>query len=513
MAGPSAMAGSMDRLGGRRELGLVAERYELAGELGRGATGTVWEARDLRTNRAVAIKVLHAHLLTSALTRRRFLREVELASTLRHPHCVEVLAHGEDGRGAAYLVMERLYGSTLADRLRQAGPLPPQQAVKIVAQVLDAVGAAHRAQIVHRDLKPANVMLIEQDGDRDVVKVCDFGLAKAIVIEPQSRDDPSGELIDAGSLSTNYGDICGTPEYMAPEQARGELIDGRADLYSIGIILYQALVGRPPFQARSALAVVSMHLTAPPPRPSELRRDLGIYPPLEKLVLRALSKERAERPSSAEVFRADLLQIARDESRRHRPAARAPSDPAPATLSGGTARPPTRLTAFGVIGLALAGATFGAWRLHARTGRPTQPLAATASQTSAPLASASPLSAPSWSPAPASAAAKVIQAPAVRHAPRARPSREPPSREDSSEEMVGAAEARLGAGRTDEACALGQAAVEAYPRSPAPWQFLGRCRMRRGEAEAARAAFRRYLELAPGASDANFVHAIVDENP
>jgi eukaryotic-like serine/threonine-protein kinase len=508
----------MVTLGGTERRELIAGRYELGMEVGRGATGTVWEAWEQPAGRAVAIKILHERLLTSAPTRRRFLREVELASTLRHPHCVEVLAHGDDGDGRVYLVMERLVGRTLAGRLRETGPLAQQDAMKIAAQVLDAVGAAHAAQIVHRDLKPANVMLIERDADRDFVKVCDFGLAKAIAFEPASDDDPNRQLVEFASLSTAEGAICGTPEYMAPEQARGEILDGRADLYSVAILLYQALVGSLPFRSPSPLAVVSLQLTAKPQRPSERRPDLGIYPPLENLILRALSKDRAERPSSAAVFRADLLQIARDHARRARRTKAPEADPSP-TLPSSTSRFP-RARMAGIVGLALALTTFGGWRLRAWINRSTA-LANAAPQQLAP----SPHSAPESPPPPgspvvlppgppvASPPSRQPRTAEVRpawHKPHLRTSRETPGG-DWPEEMVRAAEQRLGAGEIAEACALGQSAIEAHPESPQAWHFLGRCRMRRGEREAARTAFRRYLELAPKADDESFIRAILEE--
>ncbi len=384
--------------------------------------------------------------------------------------------------------------------------------------MLDAVGAAHATQIVHRDLKPANVMLIERDGDRDFVKVCDFGLAKAIVAEPASQDDLNRQLAELVSLSTTGGEICGTPEYMAPEQARGEILDGRADLYSVAILLYQALVGRPPFQARSPLAVVSLQLTARAPRPSELRPDLAIYPPLENLILRALSKDRAERPSSAAVFRADLLQIARDHARRARRTKAPKAEPSP-TLPGAKVRFP-RLTGPGLVGLALAVTTFGGWRLHAWTTRTTA-LANTAAEPP-PLPHSAPQLSPSSEPPavlppvppgaspPLPRSARVAEARPARHTPRPQTSGETPRR-DSPEEMVAIAEERLGAGQIAEACALGQAAAGAHPDWAPAWQFLGRCRMRRGEREAAGTAFRRYLELAPEAPDASFIRAILEE--
>src|SRR5260370_26627186 len=163
--------------------------------------------------------------------------------------------------------MERLVGATLAARLRTDGPLPPARAIRIAGQLLDAVGAAHGLGIVQRDLKPNNVILVERDGDPDFVKVCDFGLAKAV--DPDHLlDGDQGPPVDLGSLATEQGQVCGTPEYMAPEQARGEALDGRADLYAVGAMLFQMVVGQLPFAGRTPLARLSPHLGTPPPRPS-----------------------------------------------------------------------------------------------------------------------------------------------------------------------------------------------------------------------------------------------------
>ena len=280
--------------------GLLDGRYELQNELGRGATGVVWEAVDRVSSEMVAVKILHRHLLSSVRARRRFVREARSAGVLKHPHSVAVMGHGCGPDGDAYLVMERLLGVTLATLLKNNSEFSQLRAIRIVAQILEAVSAAHRVSILHRDLKPNNVMLIEHDGDPDFVKVCDFGLAKEF------------DGAQASSLLTDHGEVCGTPAYMAPEQARGEPLDARADVYAVGVMLFQAVVGRLPFQASSPFALASMHLSAPPPRPSDLRPDIAFFPPLESLILRALSKNKAERPSSAEVFRADLLQIERD---------------------------------------------------------------------------------------------------------------------------------------------------------------------------------------------------------
>lgn len=532
----------METVGGTStERPVLGDRYELAEEVGRGATGIVWEAWDRKAARVVAVKILHPHLLTSELSRKRFLREVELASTLRHPNCVAVLDHGYAADHCdAYLVMERLRGATLAHRLRQAGLLPQPEAVRIVAQVLEGVGAAHAAQIVHRDLKPANVMLVDLDGERDVAKVCDFGLAKAIAPEGSIYESQGQALTDPGSIVTGRGDVCGTPEYMAPEQARGEAVDARADLYSIAVILYQALVGRTPFRARSALAVASMHLTAAPPSLRELRPDLEIYPPLENLILRALSKDPAERPSSAQVFRADLLQIARDHARRNR----RPSGPSrinahdggplPATVqalsaTGGPLRGwRARAAAVGMIGLALVGGLLLGRRLRSTgVARQPEPSSSAARQSESKMIAA--LAAPSAADTATSALATTLPpvSPPTRTAAQAAPPRRLPGvprtgklpRRDSAIDPtlrtaapLPAAEERLAAGQIAEACALGQSAVGGDPTSPEKWQFLGRCRLRLGERREAVAAFRRYLDLAPTATDAAFIRAIVEEN-
>jgi serine/threonine protein kinase len=292
---------------------VVGNRYRLESVLGKGATGTVWAAVDVTSGEPVAVKILHTRFPPGSPGRRRFEREVESASALRHPRSVVVHAHGQMDDGSDFLVMERLPARTLATLLRESGPLPPLRAIAIAEQILDALATAHSLNILHRDLKPGNVMLVAgsgSDDEPDQLKVCDFGLAKRIEPDDDGSSRKAGTADEAPT--TGVGDLCGTPEYMAPEQARGDVLDGRADLYSVAVILFEAVVGRLPFTGRSALALVSKHLSEPPPRPSALRSDLSIPRPLENLILRGLAKHRSERPSSAEVFRADLLQLGRD---------------------------------------------------------------------------------------------------------------------------------------------------------------------------------------------------------
>jgi eukaryotic-like serine/threonine-protein kinase len=514
-------------------LPILDDRYELSKEIGRGSTGTVWEACDRTTSEVVAVKVLEPHLLASKSARKRFLREVETARALRHPHVVEVRAHGETADGGGYLVMERLVGMTLAARLRETGPLPLPRVTKIMAQVLDAVLAAHRLGVVHRDLKPSNVMLIERDGDSDFVKVCDFGLAKAIERDSYDPLEEGALAIDLASVTTEHGHICGTPEYMSPEQARGEPIDERADVYAIAVMLFQAMVGRPPFSARSPLAVVSLHLTARPPRPSELRPDLEIFPPLESLILRGLAKDRAERPSSAAVFRADLLRIERDyarwaEKRGARPASSVPvvnDSPtlAPQTTSGLRRK---RSFAFVALGALAASVASVAWWSDGESPARRQPLGRQAFAvvephvptralvTPEPRAPAPALPAPVPPPsatidaAPKEADGKHLSVPrsvAVRRAVAS----ETKNTAGTPRQPLADANEALAQGKLAEACALGEKASAMPGASPAVWKFLGQCYMRLGDREKAVAYYQRYLEVSPSGADAVFVREMI----
>lgn len=489
------------------------ERYELARPIGRGSTGTVWEAWDRVAAEVVAIKVLDPSALAAPRAHRRFLREVETSRLLSHPHSVKVRAHGTTPEGGAYLVMERLVGVTLAARLRESGPLDQSRAIGIVSQVLDAVSEAHRLGIVHRDLKPGNVMLIEHEGEVDFVKVLDFGLAKAIEREVPSASNDGGPVVEPGSLTTHEGQICGTPEYMAPEQARAEVIDARADLYAVAVMLFHAVTGRLPFTGPSPLAIVSLHLTAPPPRPSVVRPDLGIFPALERLILRGLAKDRSERPSSAEVFRADLLQIRRDLSRSRPPWLSTSSIPiegdtvslAPSSSDQGAAPRARALAAVGLAVLVLGGASFALWKDSHRAPA---------------VADAAPLTAlPTKAPAPPSIAAAASPGPELAEPASPTPVEpkpaEPRPRERSKQQprqngLIEQASLALMQGRIAEACALGQTAAAGAPGSPAVWKFLGQCYMRLGQREQAVAYYRRYLELAPESSDALFIQRMIE---
>jgi serine/threonine-protein kinase len=271
----------------------LAGRFHLQRVLGRGGMGTVYEAEQLGLARQVALKVLHPHIATAPGAVARFQREATLMARLRHPGAAQVYDFGEDG-GALFLAMERLQGETLDTLTRREGPLPVPVAVEVVAQVLEVLEAAHALGIVHRDLKPANVMLTgELSAPR--VKVLDFGLAQVAGGAAEAR-------------LTQSGMVHGTPAYMSPEQCRGEPLDGRSDLYSLGCVLYELIIGQPPFGETPVAEVMSGHLYRPPLGLRQLRPQLQVPPALDTLVLECLAKVKEQRPDNAQVMRLRLRQ-------------------------------------------------------------------------------------------------------------------------------------------------------------------------------------------------------------
>src|SRR5580693_9499602 len=261
--------------------------------VGIGGMGRVYRAEQTALGRTVAVKIIHPHLVGEENAAARFITESRAASRLNHPNSVGIIDFGKSPDGQMYLVMEFLRGRDLARVTYEDGPLPFRRIVDVLRQTLAALAEAHSADIIHRDLKPENIILEPVRSGGDFVKVVDFGLAKMRVETQQ----PS---------ITSPGIVCGTPEYMSPEQARGDPLDPRSDLYSVGVILYQLITGRLPFEADSPTQVVLSHLTEMPKDPQDVAPERQIPKPLVDVALKALAKDPKDRFQDADGFAAEL---------------------------------------------------------------------------------------------------------------------------------------------------------------------------------------------------------------
>lgn len=274
---------------------MLGDRYQIGEVIGRGGMAEVHEGRDLRLGRRVAVKILRPDLARDPSFQARFRREAQSAAALNHPNIVAVYDTGEDtlmGEGETavivpYIVMEYVDGMTLRQLLASGRRLLPERALEISAGVLSALDYAHRHGIVHRDIKPANVMLT-RTGD---VKVMDFGIARAM------NDTNTATMTAAQS-------VMGTAQYLSPEQARGEVVDARSDLYSASVLLYELLTGKPPFTGDSPVSIAYQHVSEMPTPPSQV--DPGVTTEIDAVVLRALAKSPDDRYQTAAEFRADV---------------------------------------------------------------------------------------------------------------------------------------------------------------------------------------------------------------
>ncbi len=273
----------------------LGERYELGEVIGRGGMAEVFEGKDLRLGRRVAVKILRPDLARDPSFQARFRREAQSAASLNHPNVVAVYDTGEDvlgdsegatGEIVPYIVMEYVDGMTLRQLLATGRRLLPERALEITSGTLAALDYSHRHGIVHRDIKPANVMLT-RGGD---VKVMDFGIARA--------------LADAGQTMTQQSAVLGTAHYLSPEQARGEIVDSRSDLYSTGCLLYELLTGRPPFTGESPVSIAYQHVSEQAVPPSQV--DPSVTPQIDTIVLTALAKDPGDRYQTAAEMRADV---------------------------------------------------------------------------------------------------------------------------------------------------------------------------------------------------------------
>ena len=291
----------------------VAQKYFVHQLLGRGGMGQVYKATHLTLDRPVVLKMLNRALSTDASIVQRFHREARAASRLNHPNSINVIDFGQAEDGTLFIAMEYLPGRSLAKVIVEDFPLGTARVVKIGAQILAALTEAHAVGILHRDLKPENVMVESRRDDSDFVKVLDFGIAQ--LSEAGAGAGPGSPRL------TQAGMVCGTPGYMSPEQARGAALDARSDLYSVGVVLYEMITGKLPFDGETPQSLVAQVLVDLPIAPSARRPDLQIDAELESLVMSALAPELDARPASAEDFRLSLLACAPAEVRRTRPGA------------------------------------------------------------------------------------------------------------------------------------------------------------------------------------------------
>src|SRR6478736_1269845 len=287
---------------------VIAGKFLVNEWLGSGAMGIVYRATQLALERTVAIKVLHHEFAADAHFAERFAREAKAASRLDHPNSIHVFDFGQEPDGLLYLAMEFVEGFDLFEWLADHSPVAPRAIVDLLSQVLAALAVAHDMGVIHRDLKPENIMIVRGTSDEgrevDVVKVCDFGIAKIL----QPATEPSSAPTEPRRKRSSTGLIVGTPAYMSPEQARGEQLDARSDLYAVGIVLYELLTGNVPFEAETPLGFALKHVSEPPARPSA--RVASVDPELEAICLQALSKNPADRYQNAREMRLALQRFA-----------------------------------------------------------------------------------------------------------------------------------------------------------------------------------------------------------
>ncbi|HEY9786945.1 MAG TPA: serine/threonine-protein kinase, partial [Candidatus Obscuribacterales bacterium] len=277
---------------------IIEGRYHVESQIGQGGMSVVLLARDNRLKKQVAIKMLLPHLTIHEQSMLRFQQEAEAASHLDHPHIVKILDFGADEQGLPYMVMDYIRGQSLAAAIKTEGWLEPNRALNIFVQIASALSHAHENGVIHRDLKPSNVILSEHDGQVDVVKLVDFGIAKLL------RQD--GE--DQARL-TQTGEVFGSPFYMSPEQCMGEKLDARSDVYSLGCLMYEALTGQPPHAGTSTLEILHKHISKSPEPFKAVAPDNQVPEQLEALVFKCMARDKNDRYSDMREIKNELSRL------------------------------------------------------------------------------------------------------------------------------------------------------------------------------------------------------------
>jgi tRNA A-37 threonylcarbamoyl transferase component Bud32 len=514
---------------------MVAGKYKVEKLLGQGGMGKVYLAHNVPLDQKVVLKVLLPEYGQDPDTVKRFQHEGRAASRLRHPNVIQVMDFGAMEDGTLYMAMEFLPGKDLAHLISNEFPLGEKRIARIGAQILAALVEAHAQNIIHRDLKPENVMIEQRRGDPDFVKVLDFGIAK---------------ITDAKTKLTAAGLVCGTPEYMSPEQAKGADLDPRSDLYSVGVIVYQMVTGLLPFDSDTPVGFLMKHLTEPPMPPSQRQPEVEVSPDLEAFIMRSLSKDPAARFPSAEEMREALLTCVpeatgpvRTATAQAVAAGASPSKPgvkAPtaAAKAAPQAKPKTKVEAEpeappaksggkgGLIAAAVAAVVLagGAGAFFATRGggdakapaTAAAPAPAAAAPAAPPAPTAPPLASPAPAdPAPAAAATPppAVEPPAPPKPPEAGPkkggdkrvARLDPARAKS---LLAQGNGLRAAGDCKGAIGLYQQAETADPGLAEVQKRMALCYQMLGEKDAAVRHFKKYLATDP--DDAAKVQSIVE---
>ena len=325
---------------------ILADRYEILSVIGRGGMGVVYKAMHQLMEKVVAIKMMHAHLVSDQLALKRFQQEAKAASCLNHPHLIGVHDFGVTPAGQPYLVMDFLEGKSLTEIIDTDGTLAVKRALRIFAQACDGLAHAHNKGVIHRDLKPGNILLVDTEDKSDFVKIVDFGIAKLL---PHSGKE--------SQALTQLGETFGSPPYMSPEQCMGLALDPRSDIYSLGCVMYEALTGQPPLLGSTMLETMNKHVSEMPRSFSEVCSDLYIPERLEKIVFKTLDKNPELRPQSMLVLKDALETVGRDLESGTASLLATGRRPAAQTVrlvsSGADSRQPARIPALIAIGLGM----------------------------------------------------------------------------------------------------------------------------------------------------------------